>query len=284
MKFVNPKNDIAFKKIFGDAHHTEILISFLNAVLGLEGERQINTIELLNPYQAPQIDLFKESILDIYATDHRGVTFIVEMQVEHLAGLMKRFLFYAAKAYVSQIERGENYPRLNQVILVGILDFAAFEGTNYLTHHQIVNTATYRQEIADLAFAFIELPKFTKTADEVETVLEKWVYFLKHAYQLDAIPSNVQESPLHTAYEQANAFGWSRDELEIYDYWSIKAQDARGGIEYALEEGERKGREEGERNRNIAIARSMLAKGIDVKTVMECTGLSAEELDELTSA
>jgi len=308
MKFVNPKNDIAFKKIFGDAHHTEILISFLNAVLGLEGERQINTIELLNPYQAPRIDIFKETILDIRATDQRGITFIVEMQVENLEGLLKRFLFYAAKAYVSQVKRGEDYPRLNQVILVGILDFSAFEGTNYLTHHLILNTETFKQEIKELAFSFIELPKFTKTADKVETVLEKWVYFLKHAYQLDAVPSNVRESPLQAAYEQANAFGWSREELEIYDYWSIKAQDARGGIEYALaegerkgreegkregreegerkgrEEGERKGREEGERYRNIAIARSMLAKGIDVKTVMECTGLSAEELNELTSA
>jgi predicted transposase/invertase (TIGR01784 family) len=120
MKFVNPKNDVAFKKIFGDIHHTEILISFLNAVLGLEDERQIQLIEVLNPYQVPQIDIFKETVLDIRATDQRGITFIVEMQVENLEGLLKRFVFYAAKAYTSQIERGEAYPRLNQVILVGV--------------------------------------------------------------------------------------------------------------------------------------------------------------------
>jgi predicted transposase/invertase (TIGR01784 family) len=210
------------------------------------------------------------------------------MQVENLAGMTKRFLYYAAKAYVSQIERGENYPRLNQVILVGILDFSAFAGTNYLTHHRILNTDTLQQDISDLAFAFIELPKFTKQADEVETLLEKWVYFLKHAAQLDAVPANVQESSLQAAYTQANAFGWSRDELEIYDYWSIKAQDARGGIEQALVEGTRKGREEGKREgreeERYDIARSMLAKGIDVETVKECTGLSAADLDELTVA
>ncbi len=273
MKFVNPKNDVAFKKIFGDEQHTIILISLLNAILKLEGERQIQTIELLNPYQAPQIDMLKETVLDIRATDQRGITFIVEMQVENLEGLLKRFVFYAAKAYSSQIEKGEEYPRLNQVILIGILDFNSFEGDAYLTRHLILNTETLKQEIKDLEFTFIELPKFTKTEEELESVLDKWIYFIKHAYTLDAIPPNVDEAPLQAAYERANKFSWSREELEIYDYWSMKAQDARGSIEYAYKEGRQ--------DRTIEIARSMLANGADMSLVIECTGLSAEEVEGL---
>jgi predicted transposase/invertase (TIGR01784 family) len=269
MKFVNPKNDIAFKRIFGDEHHTDILISFLNAVLGLEGERQIQTIELLNPYQAPQIDMFKETILDIRATDQRGITFIVEMQVENLVGLIQRFVFYATKAYSLQIERGDHYPQLNQVILVGILDFTKFEGNSCITHHRILNIETLKQEIKDLEFTFIELPKFTKTEAEIETVLDKWLYFIKYAYQLDAIPPNVNESPLQAAYERANSFAWSRQELELYDYWSVRAQDDRGRIEYARQE------------ERYNIARTMLANGMEPSVVIHCTGLSAAELDAL---
>lgn len=270
MKFVNPRNDVAFKKIFGNEEHKEILISFLNAVLDLTGDKEIQEVELLNPYQAPRIDALKYTLLDVRAKDKRGVTFIVEMQVEHVAGLRKRFLYYASKAYVSQIERGTDYPKLNQVIFIGILDFEEFETLYYLTRLQILNTTTYAQEINDLELNFIELPKFTKREEALETVLEKWIYFLKHADECEVVPASVDIAPLHAAYEIANQFGWSKEELEVYDYWSIKEQDERGAIQYASEAGEQKGRYE--------VARKMLAEGIDIAIVMKCTGLSAEEI------
>jgi predicted transposase/invertase (TIGR01784 family) len=109
MKFVNPRNDVAFKKVFGNEEHEEILISFLNAVLDLTGDKEIQEIELLNPYQAPKIEALKYTLLDVRAKDKRGVTFLVEMEVERVAALRKRFTYDASKAYVSQIERGEDY-------------------------------------------------------------------------------------------------------------------------------------------------------------------------------
>ncbi len=84
MRFVDPKNDLAFKKIFGDENRKEILISFLNAVLDLKGVHEISSIEILNPYQSPKIDMLKYTVLDIRAVDKRGITFIVEMQVEEI--------------------------------------------------------------------------------------------------------------------------------------------------------------------------------------------------------
>ena len=127
-------------------------------MLDLSGEKEIQEIELLNPYQTPRIEGLKYTLLDVRAKDRRGVTFIVEMQVERMAGLRKRFAYYASKAYVSQIERGEDYPKLNQVIFIGILDFKEFDTRHYLTRLQILNTETYQQEIQDLEFNFIELP------------------------------------------------------------------------------------------------------------------------------
>ena len=145
MKFVNPRNDVAFKKIFGNEEHTEILISFLNAVLDLTGDKEIQEITLLNPYQAPRLATMKYTLLDVRAKDKRGVIFIVEMQVSHVEGLRKRFTYYTSKAYASQIERGDEYPKLNQVIFIGILNFKEFDTDHYLTRIQLLNTQTYQQ-------------------------------------------------------------------------------------------------------------------------------------------
>ena len=89
MKFADPKNDIAFKKIFGDENKTEVLISFLNSVLDFKGKRKIKSVTLTNPYQLPNIEELKETILDIKATNHNKETFIVEMQKKVVQTLQK---------------------------------------------------------------------------------------------------------------------------------------------------------------------------------------------------
>ena len=270
MKFVNPRNDVAFKKIFGNEEHTEILISFLNAVLDLTGDKEIQEIELLNPYQTPRLEALKYTLLDVRAKDRRGVTFIVEMQIKHVEGLRKRFTYYASKTYASQIERGQDYPKLNQVIFIGILDFAEFDTDHYLTRIQLVNTVTYQQELTDLEFNFIELPKFTKQEHELTTVLEKWIFFLKHAEELDVIPDSADTLALRRAYDIANQFSWTPEELDVYEYWGIKEQDERGAVQYALNAGRQQER--------FAAARRMLADGLAPDIIRKYTGLTADEL------
>ena len=285
MRFVNPKNDVAFKKIFGDENHKEILISFLNAVLNLQGVHEIADLTILNPYQAPKLAELKYTLLDVRAIDKRGVTFIVEMQVEQVAGYQKRFLYYGAKAYAGQIERGDDYPKLNQVIFIGILDFVGFEGAEYLSRHLILNQATRKQEIDGMEFNFIELPKFTKQEQELTTLLDKWVYFLKYASDLDVIPDSADTTSLKAAYEVAERFRWSKDELEIYDYWGIKAQDERGIAIAAEERGEQRGKEIGKEigrmETQLATARALLADGVERALIMKYTGLSEVELGKM---
>jgi len=282
MKFVNPKNDVAFKKIFGNEKKKEILISFLNAVLDLRGNKEIKDIDILNPWQAPKIEGLKYTLLDVRAKDKRGVTFIVEMQVERAAGLRKRFAYYVAKAYSSQIRRGEEYPKLNQVIFIGILDFEEFENEHWLNRHILVNTETCTQDIKDLEFNFIELPKFHRKENELRTVLEKWVYFIKNAGELEVVPANADTPALRSAYESANHFGWTPDELEVYEYWGIRSQDERGKLQASFEKGEQKGKQEGIREgireKAVETARKMLSDGLDTDMIMKYSGLSADEI------
>jgi len=282
MKFVNPRNDIAFKKIFGNEQHKDVLISFLNAVLSLKGDREIQHVELLNPYQAPKLAGLKYTLLDVRAVDKRGIHFIVEMQLEDVAGLRKRFQYYAAKSYSGQIKRGDDYPRLNQVIFVGILNFSEFSSEHWLSCHALLNRENYAHELQDLEFYFIELPKFTKTESELNSILDQWVYFLKHADKLEVIPPISASAPaLRAAYEIADQFSWNQDELEVYDYWSMKAQDERGALQLASEEAQKLGEQRGRLAEKQQITKTLKSQGVALEIIMQATGLAAEEIERL---
>ncbi|MBF0317805.1 MAG: Rpn family recombination-promoting nuclease/putative transposase [Nitrospirae bacterium] len=267
MRFVDVKSDIAFKRIFGNENRKEILISFLNAVLGLSGDREIGDIEILNPYQVPKRDGLKETVLDIRAVDKRNVTFIVEIQIQKKKGFEKRVLYYTSKAYIDQLGRGEDYPNLKPVIYIGIVDFKIFNGDNYLTRHLILDTDTLKQELKDFEFNFIELPKFTKGEDDVESIIEKWVYFIKNAYSLEMVPKSADFLEIKEAYEIANEITWSKKEMEVYEYWQMRLQDERGALENSfdegLAEGQRKGLIEGQRKGLIEGQRKGLIEGIE---------------------
>jgi len=235
MKFVDIKNDIAFRKIFGNENKKEILISFLNAVLELPKGKKIKKIEIKNPYQLPEIKDLKSSILDVKVTDERNIWYIVEMQVEEPDGFDKRVQYYTAKQYASQIEVGEDYPKLKQVIFIGILNFKFFEGDDYLTKHLITNKKTGKQELSDMEYNFIELPKFEEDKIKITTLIEKWIYFIKKAPNLDVIPENVTDIGLKYAYEDADKHNWTKEELLAYDYASMREADESSKTKRAVE-------------------------------------------------
>jgi predicted transposase/invertase (TIGR01784 family) len=235
MKFVDIKNDIAFRKIFGNENKKEILISFLNAVLELPKGKKIKKVEIKNPYQLPEIKDLKSSILDVKVTDERNIWYIVEMQVEEPDGFDKRVQYYTAKQYAAQIEVGEDYPKLKQVIFIGILNFKFFEGDDYLTQHLITNRKTGKQELSDMEYNFIELPKFDENKIKIKTLIEKWIYFIKKAPNLDVIPENVNDEGLKHAYEDADKHNWSKEELLAYDYASMRKADESSKTKRAVD-------------------------------------------------
>jgi predicted transposase/invertase (TIGR01784 family) len=284
MNFVNPKNDIAFKKIFGNEKKKEILISFLNAVLDLKGPKEIQTIDILNPYQIPHLVDLKETSLDVRATDKRGITFIVEMQMESKSFLRKKVSFHSAKAYSSQLQRATDLPKLHPVIFIGIFDFKVFDNEHYLSHHQYLNCETLEQSMPEMEYYFIELPKFTKTESELVTILDKWVYFIKHAEDLEMVPEHAKQThALEIAYDIANRFNWKKLELEAIEYWEMRE---RANQDTAFARGEKKGLkeglEQGQQKKALETARKMLADGLDSATVMKYTGLSPDELAALS--
>jgi predicted transposase/invertase (TIGR01784 family) len=273
MKFVDIKNDVAFRKIFGNENKKEILISFLNAILDLQQGRLIVSIEIQNPYLLPEIKDLKSSILDVKVTDQRDITYIVEMQVEEPDGFEKRVQYYTARQYSQQIEKGEDYPKLNQVVFIGILNFKFFEGKDYITQHLIINTKTGKQELKDFEFNFIELPNFKKKITECGSLVDKWIYFIKNSTKLEVIPANVDDEGLKLAYQDADKHNWTKAELDAYDYASMRKQDEIGKLELAEKRGENK--------KAIEMAKELIVLNLPKEQIIQVTKLPLVVIENL---
>jgi predicted transposase/invertase (TIGR01784 family) len=273
MRFVDVTNDIAFRRIFGNENKTKILISFLNAILKFEGGERIIEVKIVNPYQLPRIAGEKASIIDVRAKDERGRKSIVEMQVASAKGFSKRVQYYAARDYSMQIDSGDKYHLLKPTFLIGILDFEYFATKKYLSNHATLDEETYENELDDIKYTFIELPKFKLKVDELETLIEKWIFFIKEAENLNVIPENTDDEGLIEAYKDADKHSWKKEELVAYDNAFIAEQDERGRLELAEERGELKAKQE--------VAKRCLENGMSIEITVQISGLTAEQIRKI---
>ncbi|PSB16388.1 transposase [Phormidesmis priestleyi ULC007] len=287
--YINPKTDFAFKKIFGSKQSTDILISFLNAIL-YQSRPIIEDLEILDPYQAPRIKGIKDSYLDVKATIVGNKTVIIEMQVLNVLGFEKRVLYNAAKAFSIQLNIGDDYTLLNPVIALTITDFEMFsESPKVISRYKLKEQDDLTDYSEDIELVFVELPKFNKPLNELETITDKWLYFLKCANQLEEVPSSLESIPaINHAFSVAKQSKLTRKELEVLEKREIFIHDSRNAIlkarQEGRQEGRREGRQEGEaigaKQRAIDIARQLLDV-LDIETISQKTGLSIEEIQAL---
>jgi len=246
----------------------------LNASLELEGEHQVVSVSIANPYQFPRNAGEKATIVDVRATDQSGRKFVVEMQVADKTGFDKRVQYYISRDYSMQIDQGEDYPLLNPAYFIGILDFPFGADTDYHTRHLILNKATNEHLLKDIQFSFIELPKFTKKIHQLDTPIDKWTYFIRHSEELHVIPDFANEDEgLKTAFIEADKYQWSKEELKAYDNVGIKEQDERGEREMIAQVAERKGK--------MDVAKKMKDRGMPNREISDLTGLTDEEIENL---
>lgn len=294
MHFINPKIDYAFKKIFGSEQSHDILISFLNALL-YDGKDTIIDLEIIDPYLAPRLRGIKDTYVDVKATiqDEQGKSsnVIIEMQVLNVEGLQEEILYNAAKAKPIQIE---DYPVSGSIIALTIADFIMFPALDHIKSHFIVKDKTYLFDypIYDIELVFVELPKFQKSLEELETLSDKWLYFLKTARKLESVPPNMGNVPeINKAFAIANQVNLSKEELDDLDRAAIFISDQRNaikkaerlGLEQGMKKGIEQGIEQGEIKTKLAIAQKLL-NVLDDQAISESTGLSIEVIAKLRSS
>jgi predicted transposase/invertase (TIGR01784 family) len=301
-KFLDPKNDFCFKKIFGSEKNKDILIHFLNDMLVFKENLPIQNVTFLKTIQEPEIAVQKTSIVDVLCKDERGNQYIVEIQVAKEKGFEKRAQYYAAKAYCSQAHAGGSYADLKEIIFLAIADFVVFPNkAAYKSDHIVLDKETCENDLKDFSFTFLELPKFNKTINNLETIIEKWAYFFKHAEttsEHDVQKIIEGDDIMERVYEELNRFSWNEEELLTYDQSEKYYNSYLATIEYGIEKGREEGREEGKKEgreegkkegreegieigfekSKLAIAQNMLKAGIDEKTISLVTGLSLEQI------
>ena len=239
MKFINPKIDYAFKKIFGSEQSQQILISFLNAII-YNGEKIIQSLTIKNPYNPGQVLSLKDTYLDVKAVLNDGSIVVIEMQIASMAAFEKRVAYNLTKAYANQLIKGEDYPLLlNPAIAVTITDFLLFkENTKIINKFLFTEEENLETLDKELQLIFVELPKFKKNLSELTTLTDKWIYFLKEAATLEEIPEGLGEvSEIELALNLASQANMTPEEFEIVDKRGMMLQDERGRITYAEQKG-----------------------------------------------
>jgi predicted transposase/invertase (TIGR01784 family) len=290
-KYLDPKNDVAFKKIFGTEKNKEILIHFLNDMITFKENSPIVSVTFLKTVQDPETAAKKTSIVDILCKDEKGNHYIVEMQVAKEKGFEKRAQYYASKAYISQANSGGAYHDLKEVIFLAIADFVMFpQKSAYKSDHVILDKESHENDLKDFSFTFLELPKFNKDIDHLSNMTEKWAYFFKHAESTsldDMLKLIENDEIMEKAYKQLDRLAWNDAELLTYDqaekyegaYLASMAQKFDEGFDKGFD----KGTADGETEEKINTARNMIKKKFDLSTIAEITGLSLKQIESIAS-
>jgi predicted transposase/invertase (TIGR01784 family) len=302
MRFLDVKTDYAFKRVFGSENSKPVLISFLNAILDYQGELAIVDLTIVDPYQIPMLKGMKDTYVDVKAILGNGKHVIIEMQVLNVAGFEKRILHNAAKEYATQLLQGENYALLNPVIALTFTDFRLFEDSeDYISRFRLLERERFIEYSDDVELIFVELPKFPLELEDLQSIQDKWIYFLKKAGSLAYIPDTLASDPsINKAFSMINEAAMSREELEIQfkrrDFiilqrGSLELAESQGlkkGLEKGFEKGVREGIEQGIEQgveKGLEMARIEVARNLldilDDTIIARKTGLSEEQVKQL---
>ncbi len=288
-RYISLLTDFGFKRIFGTSPNKDLLINFLNSIF--DGTQVIADVKYLNSEHVGDVYAERKAIFDVYCENEQGEKFIVEMQNAYQKHFKDRSLFYSNFPIREQAPKGSEWNfKLDRVYAVALLNFdleePAFDQEGINHDVGLLDVKTHKVFNDKLSFKYVEISKFNKTEDELVTLYDKWLYVLKNLSRLDNQPVALQEKVFTKLFTEAEIATFTPTELKEYED-SLKAyRDVKNSIDTALErgraegleEGIQKGLEEGIQKGRVEVAKAMLQRGMNMKIVMELTGLTEDEL------
>ena len=284
--YVDSLSDWGFKRLFGTEVNKEILLYFLR---GLFPEKEIADIFYLNTENQGETGQDRRSVFDVVCMTTEKERFIVEMQKKPQAYFRDRSLYYSTFAIQRQAPAGDWNYRLTPVYSVGILNFGlehphgenwqSMWGDRLIHRYRLQETETGEVMTENLNFVFLEVGKFLKSEDELETDMDRWMYALKNMSGLTERPAALQARIFTRLFEAAKVAAFTRSELDEYREAMMTENDQKNAIDYARQQG----LAEGEANGRAEIIRKMLESGMDRETVMKITGISPDNIPDLQS-
>lgn len=203
---------------------------------------------------------------------------IIEIQVLNVLGFKKRVLYNAAKAFSTQLKVEDDYSLLNPVIALTITDFVMFDHSDKVFSYYCLKEKTDLTDYSDdIELVFVELPKFNKGIDELATLGDKWIYFLKEASHLESVPAPLEQEPaIQNAFEVARQSQLTQEEIDILDRQAMFIHDSRNAVRLSLQQGI----EQGRRATQIEIARTLLGQ-MSSAEIARITGLRESDVEDM---
>lgn len=283
-KYINPFTDFGFKKLFGTEINKDLLISFLNQILPIK----IAELTYKKTEHLGASDLDRKVIFDLYCLNENGEKFIVELQKARQTFFKDRALFYSTFPIQEQAEKGEWNYELKAVYTVAILDFCFEDQHKNDLKVEVKLMDTQRNTIFydKLTFLYLQMPNFTKTEEELETLEDKWLYLLRNLHKLQNRPARLQEKVFSKAFETAELAKLNPTERTAYEDSLKYYRDVKNSLDTAKEEGIEIGVERGiEIGKELGVeigvemgTERTTIKGI--KRALERGKLSVEEIAE----
>ena len=291
MKYLDPKADLTFKKIFGE--HKDLLISLVNALLPLDDDAQVQSVEYLSPELVPDTFVGKNSIVDVRCRDAKGRQFLVEMQMLWSPAFKQRVLFNASKAFVRQLDRRYRYELLQPVYSLNLVNevFMKDYPQEFIHNFNIVHDLHSNEIINGLHFTFVELPKFKPQNVKEKKMAVLWLKFLTEINE-DTVeaPQELLDNPeTSKALQTVEMSAMTKEELWAYeDFWDklgaerlLFVDSNKISREKGRAEGRAEGIAEGRAEEKKAIARKLLSLNMPTATIVQATALTAEEIEAL---
>ena len=281
--YLNPLTDFGFKKLFGEEPHKDLLISFLNTLL--PERHQIAELQYTkNEYQGIS-PTDRKAIFDLNCISSTGERFIVELQKVKQMFFKDRSIYYSTFAVQEQAQRGDWNYKLEAVYTIGILDFIMDDEQQEVIYHAQLKDQLNRLFYDKLNFIYLVLPRFNKTAEQLVTLQDKWLYVFKHLPELDSIPQTLHEEVFHRTFALAQLAQFTPEERKAYEDSIKYYRDLKNSYDTAHQEGWVEvlelGRQEGEQQTIIKMVQGMHANGLDLKTIVAVTGLTETEISLL---
>lgn len=293
-KYVNPYTDFAFKLLFGTDLNKEILIGFLNALFN--GKQVIKDVNYLNTEHLGTREADRRAVFDVYCENEKGEKILIEMQKGEQQFFKDRSIYYATYPIREQAIKGEiwNY-ELKAVYVIGILNFTFddVKSPKYLHKVKLLDIETYEVFYDKLTFIYLEMPKFHKTEEELETMFDKWMFVFKNLARLMERPAALQERVFNRLFEAAEIAKFSpeklyayEESLKVYRDWNnvldtaIQKSEAKG-MAKGMAKGRAEGIAEGELIKAKAIALNLKNLGLPIAEIATVTGLSTDEINSL---
>jgi len=312
-KYINPFTDFGFKRLFGEECNKELLLDFLNELL-YEEQGRIVTISYLKLERLGISANSRHAVFDIYCENEKGEKFIVELQKQNQRFFKDRSVFYSTFPIIEQAQQGEEWNfELKAVYVIAILNFVFEEDKNephkYRYDVKLSDIKTHKIFYDKLTFIYLEMPKFTKEIDELETRFEKWLYVIKNLGRLDKLPDKLREAVFEKMFaaaevaqlSQVEYMGYIENVIQHWDAFSImetakEEATAKGmitgiakgiakGLAKGMAKGLAKGMAKGLAKGRIKERENMVINshkaGLSLETIETITGLSANKVSKI---